>query len=69
METRLVVCGAFILHDLHSLFEDLLVANVGLDQMFEARDHCLCLLIKLKQGRREKDGAEEGLKKDYERAG
>ena len=69
METRLVVCGAFSLHELYSLFEDLLVANVGLDQVFEARDHCLGLFIKLKQERRENDRAEMGLRNNNERAG
>lgn len=51
MKSRLVVSGAFSLHLLHSVFEDLFVAHICLDEMFEARNHSLGFLIKLKHSR------------------
>ena len=52
MKSRLVVSGAFSLHLIHSIFEDLFVADVSLDKMFEAGNHGLGLLVKLKHSRR-----------------
>lgn len=52
MKSRLVVGGAFSLHLLHCVLEDLFVAHVSLDEMFEAGNHCLGLLVKLKHSRR-----------------
>lgn len=52
MKSRLVVCGAFCLHLLHCILEDLFVAHVSLDEMFEAGNHSLRLLVKLKHNER-----------------
>lgn len=49
MKSRLVVSGAFSLHLLHCILEDLLVAHVSLDKMFEAGNHSFGLLIKLQE--------------------
>ena len=54
MKSRLVVCGAFSLHLLHCILEDLFVAHVSLDEMFEAGNHSLGLLIKLKNSMRDR---------------
>lgn len=48
-----VIGGSFGLHLLHSLFKDLLIAHVRLNQVFKAGHHCLCLLIELWQKERE----------------
>lgn len=50
VKARLVVGGAFSLHLLHSVLEDLLVAHVCLNEMLEAGDHRLGLLVKLQRG-------------------
>lgn len=47
MKSRLVVSGSFGLHLLYGILEDLFVAHVGLDQLFEAGNHSLGLLVKL----------------------
>ena len=52
MKSRLVVGGAFGLHLLHCILEDLFVAHIGLDEMFEAGNHGLGLLVELKHSRR-----------------
>lgn len=52
MKSRLVVRGAFSLHLLHCILEDLFVAHVSLDEMFEAGNHSLRLLVKLKHNGR-----------------
>ena len=49
LEARLVDRGAFGLHEVNGLLEDLLVAHVGLHQGPEAGHHCLGLLIELQQ--------------------
>lgn len=51
MKSRLVVSGAFSLHLLHCVLEDLFVAHVSLDEMLEAGNHSLSLLVKLKHSR------------------
>lgn len=51
MKARLVVGGAFSLHLLHRVLKDLFVAHVCLNEMLEAGDHCLGLLVKLKHSR------------------
>lgn len=48
MKSRLVVSGAFGLHLLYCILEDLFVAHISLDEMFEAGNHSLGLLVKLK---------------------
>lgn len=48
MKTRLVVSGAFSLHLLHCILEDFFVAHISLDEMFEAGNHSLGLLVELK---------------------
>lgn len=47
MKSRLVVCGSFGLHLLYGILEDFFVAHVSLDQVFEAGNHSLGLLVKL----------------------
>lgn len=47
MKSRLVVRGSFGLHLLNGILEDLFVAHIGLDQVFEAGNHSLSLLVKL----------------------
>lgn len=46
-EARLVICGPLGLHVHHSLLEDLLITNVGLNQISEARDDCIGFFIEL----------------------
>lgn len=50
MKSRLVVRGSFSLHLLHSFLENLFVADICLNEVFEARNHGLSLLIELKRG-------------------
>lgn len=50
MKSRLVVCGAFSLHLLHSFLENLFVADICLNKVFEAWNHSLSLLVELKCG-------------------
>lgn len=52
MKSRLVVSGSFGLHLLYGILEDLFVAHVGLDEVFEAGNHSLGLLVKLKHKQR-----------------
>lgn len=52
MKSRLVVGGAFSLHLLHCVLEDLFVAHVSLDEVFKAGYHGLGLLVKLRHSRR-----------------
>lgn len=51
MKARLVVGGAFSLHLLHCVLKDLFVAHVCLNEMLEAGDHSLGLLVELKHSR------------------
>lgn len=60
VEARLVVGGAFSLHLLHRVLEDLLVAHVSLDQMLEAGYHRLGLLVELQHG----EGCQRELRPD-----
>lgn len=48
MKSRLIVSGAFRLHLLYCVLEDLFVTHISLDEMFEAGHHSLGLLVKLK---------------------
>lgn len=52
-EAGLVVGGSFGLHVHDGLLEDLLVANVGLDQSPEAGNHGVGLLVELEEGNTE----------------
>lgn len=52
MKSRLIVSGAFCLHLLYCVLEDLFVTHISLDEMFEAGNHSLGLLVKLKHSQR-----------------
>lgn len=54
-KARFVICGSFGLHMHDSFLEDLLVANVGLDQSPETRDNSLCLFVKLENRKIDKN--------------
>lgn len=53
MKSRLVVSGAFCLHLLYCILEDLFVAHVSLDKVFEAGNNSLGLFVKLEHSRRQ----------------
>lgn len=48
MKSGFIIRGAFGLHLLHRVLEDLFVSHVSLDEMFEAGNHSLGLLVELK---------------------